>query len=253
MPSALSRCLLFFGLFGLFAASRSEAQGSAGPLRPSAPESRAALIERARAADSLGRRDESFLLHSRLRDGDFEVGDRIIVSFEGLGLQRFDTLVVQAGKIVRLGEPMGDLNVNGLLRFELGDSISARVAKYFKNETVHATPLVRLSISGPVRAPGFYYARRDSPLSDIIMRSGGQDASADMRNIVIKRGSEILWSKEDVMSALDDGLTLDRLNLEPGDEIVVGSRAFANRWIAILQYGLPLASAILIPFIIQRR
>jgi SLBB domain-containing protein len=253
MPSALSRRLLSFGLVCLvLGANRGFAQATT-PTRPPTLDSRAALVARARAADSLGRTDESFLLHTRLRDGDFQVGDRILVSFEGLGLQRFDTLVVQDGKILHLVQPMGDLSVNGLLRFEVGDSISARAAKYFKDETVTTTPLVRLAVSGAVRAPGYYYARRDSPLGDVIMRSGGQDAAADLRNVVIKRGPSILWAKEDVMSALDDGLTIERLNLEPGDEIVVGSRAFANKWLPFVQYGIPLLSAILIPILIQRR
>jgi SLBB domain-containing protein len=253
MPSAFSRRLLSFGLVCLvLGANRGSAQVTA-PTRLPTLDSRAALIARARAADSLGRTDESFLLHTRLRDGDFQVGDRLLVAFEGLGLQRFDTLVVQDGKLLRLGQPMGDLSVNGLLRFEVGDSISARAAKYFKNETVTTTPLVRLAVSGAVRAPGYYYARRDSPLGDVIMRSGGQDAAADLRNVVIKRGPSILWAKEDVMSALDDGLTIERLNLEPGDEIVVGSRASANKWLPFVQYGIPLLSAILIPILIQRR
>ena len=255
MPSALSRRRASFGFaFLVLGASRGVAQSKSTPTRPQAIDSRAALIARARAADSLGRKDESFQLHARLRDGDFAVGDRVLVSYEGLGLQRFDTLVVLDGKILRLGQPMGDLNVNGVLRFEVRDSISARVGKYFKDETVQATPLTRIAVSGAVRAPGFYYMRRDSPLSDVITRSGGQDANSDLRNVVIKRGNETLWSKEDVASALEDGLTIDRLNLEPGDEIVVSPKASAaNRWMMVLQYGVPLISAIAIPLLLQRR
>ena len=37
---------------------------------------------------------------------------------------------------------------------------------------------------------------------------------------IIRRGEQTLWRKEDVQNALGDGLTLEQLNLEPGDEIV---------------------------------
>jgi protein involved in polysaccharide export with SLBB domain len=191
------------------------------------------------------------MLRTRLQEGDFEVGDRIIASFEGVALTRTDTFVVQTGKIAHLGEPLGDLPVAGVLRFEIADSIAARVGKYYKNEVVHVTPLMRISISGAVRAPGVYYARRDLPITDLITRNAGQDASTDLRNIVIRRGADVLWSKDDVGAAMSDGLTLEQLNLEQGDEIVVGTRS-ANRWLLFAQIGVPIMSAIILPLLLRR-
>lgn len=210
-----------------------------------AEETRGQLIERARVADSLGRKEEAFRLQTRLREGDFEVGDRVVATYEGLGLNKNDTLTVQAGRVLRLGDQMGDLNVRGVLRFELYDSVSARVAKYYKNEVVHVVPLLRLSLSGAVRAPGSHYARADTPLSDFITRTGSPDASADLTNVTVLRGQQILFAKEDVLTALTDGLTIDGLGLEPGDDIVVGARAQGNRWITVLQFGVPLLTIIL--------
>src|SRR5947208_642942 len=67
-----------------------------------AEQSRAQIAAQARLADSLHRTEESFRLRNRLQNGDFEVGDRVLTTYEGVGLNRGDTLVVQAGKIVRL-------------------------------------------------------------------------------------------------------------------------------------------------------
>ncbi|HEY4132122.1 MAG TPA: SLBB domain-containing protein [Gemmatimonadaceae bacterium] len=252
MPSVSSRRLLVVGLLGfLVGGVRSEAQQSAQQ-PPITAESRAALVARARIADSLGLKDESLRLHTRLSDGDFEVGDRIILLIEGAGLQRGDTAIVQAGKIIALGKPMGDMSVAGLLRSELTDSISALVSKYFKNETVHATPLVRIGIGGAVRAPGFHYVRRDMPLSDLMTRAGGLDQNADPANIVITRGSTVVLQKADVTSAMETGLTLDRLGLEPGDQIIVGAHASTNKWMVFLQYGVPIITASLIPLLLRR-
>jgi hypothetical protein len=211
------------------------------------------LVRMALVADSLGRKEEAFSIRARLRDGDFEVGDRIVVSYEGAVLSKLnDTLIVQDGRIVRMGEPMGDLVLNGVLRSELKDSIAGRIAKYFKNETVHVTPLLRLAISGAVKSAGFYYARPDMPLSDVIMRTGGQDPTADLSKVEVKRGVQVLWHKQDMVTALANGLTLEGLDLESGDEVVVGAKS-SNHWITVLQYGVPLLTATVLELFLRRR
>src|SRR5262249_35214326 len=116
-----------------------------------------------------------------------------------------------------------------------------RVARYFRNEVVHVTPLLRLSVAGPVRTPGFYYLPTDATLSDLLARGGGRDGNADPENIVIRRGDVVLWAKEDVQSALEDGMTLQQLNLAPGDELRVGTRNQRAAWVApVFQIGLSL-------------
>lgn len=184
---------------------------------------RTELEAQARQADSLGRTQEAFALHTRLRDGDFDVGDRILVRYEGLGLRGMDTLVVEEGRMLRLGNQLGDMSLLGVLRSELTDSVAKRVARYYRNEVVHVTPLLRLSIGGAVTRPGAYYLPTDAPLSDLLAQSG-RDGNADPQNIVVRRGEVVVWAKDDVQSALQDGLTLQQLNLEPGDELVVGAR-----------------------------
>lgn len=253
MLSVFSRRAFLVGLLGLsVVGDRSEAQ-QPQPQGPVMAESRAALQARAKIADSLGLKDESARLHTRLTEGDFDVGDRIILVVEGQGLAiHGDTAIVQAGKIISLPQPVGDLNVGGLLRSELADSISAAISKMFKNETVHATPLVRIGIGGAVRAPGFHYVRRDMPLSDLMTRAGGLDQNADAANIVITRGTTILWQKADVTSAMANGSTLDRLGLEPGDEIMVGAKSTGNKWLVFFQYGVPIITAFLLPILLRR-
>jgi hypothetical protein len=219
---------------------------------PGAGTERARLIERLKVADSLGLQNEAFVIRARLRDGDFEVGDRIEVTYEGEKAPRSDSvLAVASGRIVRLGEPMGDLNLTGVLRSELQDSVAARVDKYYRAVNVHVTSRLRLTVLGGVRAPGPLYARVDTPLSEVIMRAGGQDPMTDLTNVVIKRSGQIVLERRDVQAALTDGLTVERLGLLAGDEIVVGTKAPANRWMLWLQIGLPLL-AIAIPLATRR-
>ena len=243
------RLLPQLGLLALIPlAGHAAAQTSTGRAAPH-PD-RVRLEERARTADSLGRHEEAGRIRARLETGDFRVGDRVIVTYEGIRVQPGnDTLVVQSGRVLRLGEPMGELPLTGVLRFELPDSVNARVARFYKTAVVHVTPLLRISVSGAVRAPGYYYARADTPLSDLITRTAGQDQSTDLGDVTVKRGETLLWAAPEVQSAFRDGLTLEALGLSTGDDVVVGARR--NTWPAVAQYGLPILSALLITLLVR--
>jgi SLBB domain len=237
-------CLLAVSLSSVAAQTPTVGQGT--------QTERAKLIDRLKVADSLGLKTEAFIIRARLRDGDFEVGDRIEVKYEGEKAPRSDSvLVVESGRIVRLGEPMGDLNLSGVLRSELADSVAGRVDKYYRAVKTHVTSRLRLTVLGSVRSPGPLYARVDMPLSEVIVRAGGQDVTTDLSNVVIRRGGQIVLERQDVQAALTDGLTVERLGLLAGDEIVVGTKPPANRWLLWLQIGLPIL-AITIPLATRR-
>lgn len=251
MMTCVSRRTLAFAPLAALALASGIAQSQTVPSLPVVDRTRAELEARARVADSMHLSGEAERIRARLRNGDFAIGDRVIVSYDGVGLQRSDTLVVQAGKILRLGQPMGDLALQGVLRSEVGDSVPARVGKYMKNVVVHATPLVRVAMGGAVHTPGFYYARADMLLSDFIMHNGGQDPEADLSTTTIRRGQQTVWNTAEVQSAMREGVTLDGLNLGAADEIVVGTRE-ASVWPKVLQYGLPLASAVVVQLMLRR-
>ncbi|MEO7085778.1 MAG: hypothetical protein ABI442_17605, partial [Gemmatimonadaceae bacterium] len=218
------RRALVFGLLGVVAhASQSSAQAVPDTV---GSETRAQLLARARHADSLHLTSEAFLARARLQDGDFEVGDRIIIQYSAPALKQSDTTVtIRLNKVLPLPEPLGDINVNGVLRSELRDSVAKRFNTYYKDAIVRVIPLIRLSIAGAVRNAGFFYLRTDQPVNDLITGTGGRDPAADLDNVVIQRGDRVLWGKEDVKAAFADGLTVERLGLTSGDEMVVGFKS----------------------------
>jgi len=158
---------------------------------------RGALEAQLRKADSLHLTDEAFNLRRRLRSGDFEVGDRIHLVFQttgsltALGLSQIDTVIVQAGKMVIFPPPIDSISLDGVLFSELTSAINVRVSKYFKDVVVRAVPLMRLSVTGAIARPGYYYFPTDSPLSDLLMRGGGQGPGSDMPKSAIRRGSRV--------------------------------------------------------------
>jgi protein involved in polysaccharide export with SLBB domain len=182
-------------------------------------------------ADRLARgsevdRNKANALRARLREGDFRPGDRIRLVIDG-SITQDDTISVVAGSKVQLKD-VGEIPLSGVLRSELQAHMSTQLARFIKDVRVRATPLVRLSILGPVTKPGFFYMPPDIPLGDAVMRAGGPGANADLNKSVIRRNTEELYDSRNTRTAMNEGLTLDQLSLRDGDSIEVGEKTGSN-------------------------
>jgi protein involved in polysaccharide export with SLBB domain len=159
-------------------------------------------------------------IRQRLRDGDFQVGDRILLSVFS-DAARTDTLVVRDGRVIDLpGKAI--LPLSGVLRSELKDRVTAEVLKYVKAERVDVTPLTRIGVLGEVAHPGYFAFRSDVPITDAIMQAGGPTAVADVERSTVRRASREFRSADETRQAVAKGLTLDQFGLTAGDELVVG-------------------------------
>lgn len=182
-------------------------------------ESRAHLEAEIRDAEAANRTVEASLLRSRLKNGDFQEGDRIVVVLES-NPTATDTMQVRAGKILQFPR-MAQVSLEGVLRSELNDALRRHLSKYLTNPDVRATPLLPLSVLGNVLHPGFFYAPADYLLRDLIMRAGGPAPDADVSKTEVRRAGRTIWNVKEVRVAFADGLSLDRLHLRAGDEIYV--------------------------------
>lgn len=213
----------------------SLASVKAGGQARSAPEllvSRADLTAAATQADVAAatgdpaKRAENALtaaaIRERLRDGDLQVGDRVIVTIRSDAVHR-DTVVVRSGRSLEL---LGIISVPvaGVLRSELQDRISAEVLKYVKAQQIEVTPLVRVGILGAVARPGYFAFASDIPLTDAIMGAGGPTGSADVQRSTVRRKNQEYRSSGETSKAIANGLTLDQFGLAAGDELVVGQQ-----------------------------
>jgi hypothetical protein len=199
-------------------------------------ETRQTLEAEARQAEQQHRSGEAFLLRNRLQRGDFQDGDRIVVTL--LGSAAFnDTLTVRAGKLLLLPR-MGEVPLDGVLRSELNSRVSSHLAKFLRDSSVRTTPLLRLAVLGQVGRPGFYYTPADVLLSDVIMQAGGPVQSADVNRMSIRRAGETIWNAQDTRTAVSDGLSLDRLHLRAGDELYVAEKKQGFNFTQALQIGL---------------
>jgi protein involved in polysaccharide export with SLBB domain len=217
-------------------AGRLHAQMSV-PERHHLYETRAELEQEARTAEEQHRTSEAWLLRTRLQRGDFQEGDRIVLSVDVPALRASDntalragvdndTVIVRAGKLSQFTKlpNIPDISLDGVLRSELVDTITAHLRKYLRDPNVRATPLVRVAVMGAVGRPGWYSTPTDVVLADVIMQAGGVSLESDVDHTVIRRAGEVIWDSEAVRVALADGLSLDRLHLRAGDEIDVASK-----------------------------
>ena len=219
----------------------SLAQTESTPPARSQFETRAELEEQARIAEAEHRTGEAWLLRTRLEKGDFQEGDRVVVMAHSIAFKiDAETLVVRAGKVIQLPR-MGEFSVEGVLRSELNDRFMKHLAKYVRDSEAIVTPLIRVGVQGGVGRPGYYYFSPDLVLNDVIMKAGGPAGDADLSKVTINRGADVIWDQNGTRAALTDGLSLDRLHMRAGDDVMVPMRRKIP-WFAILGLGISVLS-----------
>jgi protein involved in polysaccharide export with SLBB domain len=185
--------------------------------------------EAAKATDAATRQQrqmQAATIRARLRDGDFDVGDRILLSVRGDSTIN-DTVTVRAQRMIRLPN-MPDISLQGVLRSELQDYLTTQLARYIKRPDVQTTSLVRVAVMGSVTKPGFYQLPADLALADAIMIAGGPTTTADVDRTQVKRGADVIYSSQLLGQEVAKGATLDQLNIRPGDQILIGERHHTN-------------------------
>ncbi len=191
-------------------------------------------------------RRSAALIRARLEEGDFRVGDRIVVRLEGApeGVLP-DTLVVVAGSALSI-PGMGRISLKGVLRSELQEHLTTEIGRFVRDPQLSARSLIRLSVQGAVGSPGFYVFPSEMLLSDVLMQAGGPSPRADLEDLRVRRGNLDLMDGTEVQTALDEGRSLDQLGLQAGDEITVSEKSEQNLWPQLLRWGVIIGSSLLL-------
>jgi protein involved in polysaccharide export with SLBB domain len=217
---------VFLALFGLLS-SISQAQSTGGLLisRNELTEAASRAETAATTGDPAQRTQNAMLaaaMRQRLRDGDLQIGDRVVVTVISDAIHK-DTVVVRSDRTLEL-PGLIVVPVAGALRSELHDRVSGEVLKYVKAQQVEVTPLMRVGVLGAVVKPGYFAFASDIPITDAIMGAGGPTGTADVGRSIIRRRNQEFRSAGETSKAIASGMTLDQLGLSAGDELVVGQR-----------------------------
>ncbi len=162
---------------------------------------------------------EARQVRTRLEEGDFQVGDRVVLSLEGQQALT-DTFTVGAGQVLRLPE-LGEVELRGVLRSELESEVGGFVARYVLDPRLTSRSLIRLQCEGAAGTPGFFTVPSETPLPDAVMQGCSPAGLVRLDKIQITRQGRRLLSGEVLQRALATGQTLDEVGLKQGDRIVI--------------------------------
>jgi protein involved in polysaccharide export with SLBB domain len=165
---------------------------------------------------------EATSLRSRLREGDFQVGDRIVLAVEREEALT-DSFTVETGPAIQL-PTVGRVSLAGVLRAEVEDHLTRELGQYIRNPTVRARTMIRISVTGEVGQPGFYAVPSQLLVTDVLAQAGQITSQADIGKIRIERAGRTIWDNEALGPEIIEGRTLDQLGVRAGDRIFVGSR-----------------------------
>ncbi len=231
------------------AAGEARAQATAAPAAPdpaktqvSRAELQKLLTEYTQVGESKGYSaafraragEEATLIRARLAEGDLQVGDRVQLVVEGQQALT-DTFTVGTGRVLTL--PMvGGVQLKGVLRSELEPYLTKEIARYVRDPVVHARSLLRVSIVGAIKQPGFYVLPSESLLTDALMAAGGPAPGARISDIKIERAGRSIWQGDALQQMITEGRTLDELSLRAGDRIVVPEPKNGWQTVRVLTY-----------------
>ena len=165
---------------------------------------------------------EAASIRQRLTEGDFKVGDRILLAVEG-ETALSDTFTVGLGSAITL-PVIGDVSLAGVLRSELQPYLARRLGQNLRDPVVRARAYVRLSIEGAVVRPGFYGVPAEALLSDALMSAGGPTPEAELGKLHIDRAGRPIWQGKALQQAIAQGRTIDDAGLVAGDQYVMPHR-----------------------------
>ncbi|MEJ2538676.1 MAG: hypothetical protein P8188_01625 [Gemmatimonadota bacterium] len=177
--------------------------------------------------------EEAALLARRLEEGDFRVGDRVVLTVPGEGLVA-DTLQVVAGPAIVFPQ-IGAIELRGVLRAELQDHLTEELGRYIRDPDIRqADVLVGIGFVGAVSTQGIHYVPAEASLGDAL-RIPGLASNAKVEDVEILRGGMVIWDKEAVREAVQDFRSLDQLSLQAGDAVRVPQRADRSwlTWITV--------------------
>jgi protein involved in polysaccharide export with SLBB domain len=192
-------------------------------------------------------RQEADHVRARLEQGDFQVGDRVVLEIRGEP-DMSDTLAVTAGRQIEIAQ-VGPVSLAGVLRSELEVHLARELARYIQNPSVRATALVRVGVMGAVARQGFYTVPATMLLEELIMHAGGPAGRADLRRLAIQRGDRTVLNGEPLQRAMAEGRTLDQLSLRAGDRLMLPERGpgfFEGGVLRTLIVTVPALAAILL-------
>jgi NADH:ubiquinone oxidoreductase subunit F (NADH-binding) len=208
-----------------------------------------AALERAERTASSGSgaarttaQNEAAAIRVRLRNGDFQVGDRIALATGGDTARR--EVTVREGVQIDLPYGIPSLSLAGVLRAELTGVVDTHLRKYVRDPDVRARALQRVQITGAVGRPGVYWVSSDVPVAELVQLAGGTGAGTQTDRITVARAGRQVIDRKAYSRLVREGRTLEEAGVQPGDEVRVPTQRQGRSVGQILTYSFFAVSAV---------
>jgi protein involved in polysaccharide export with SLBB domain len=227
------RGAVLLGLSWLAVARPAPGQDEQPPPQPAPPQaprevgaghplaSRAALVDSAQRSAAAGDTVRAAAIRARLATGDFQPGERIWMRVDSEPALSDTFTVTTAGTVVFPSPVNHEIPLKGVLRSELQGYLVQQLSQYLRNPALRARALVRVSVQGGVVRPGYYAVPADALVADALMAAGGTLPTSKPGKMQLERGGERLLDGKALAQAVAEGRTLDDLNIQDGDQLVV--------------------------------
>ena len=183
--------------------------------------SRSALLDSVQRIAAAGDTIRAAAIRARLTEGDFQPGERIWMRVDSEPALS-DTFTVTTAGTVALPSPVNhEIALRGVLRSELQSYLVQQLSQYLRSPAVRARALVRVSVQGGVVRPGYYAVPADALVADALMAAGGTLPTSKPGKMRLERGGDRLLDGKELARAVAQGRTLDDLNVQDGDQLVV--------------------------------
>src|SRR2546430_8061652 len=171
----------------------------------------------------------------RLDQGDFRVGDRVVLIVEDpspvrgaadrAGVkseeqQLAGTFAVGAGQELLL-PVVGTVSLKGALRSELQPIVAREIARFIRDPVVHARALLSVGVTGEVARPGYYAVPGDAVVAMLFTAAGGPTKDAEMKKLKLERAGKTLWEGDEFRRAIAEGRTLEDLRVQAGGQPIL--------------------------------
>ena len=115
---------------------------------------------------------------------------------------------------------LGAVQVTGRTMGEVRAEVGRLLARELINPAFRLTPIPRVAVLGEVRVPGLLPVDGNVTLSALLAKAGGLLPSADPNKVALVREGRV------VQARLTPGSTTLNLDLQSGDQIMVGRRGW---------------------------
>lgn len=142
---------------------------------------------------------------------------------------------------------LGDRNVTGIPLSRLRQQLVAEYQAFLRNPGITLTPMRRVSILGAVEKPGIFSVDPTFSLAEAVALAGGASAEGDLRRVKVYRRGEVLRERISI------GETLRDVDIQSGDQIIVGRRGWFSRNSTFVVSAIISATSIISSIIIANR